>query len=97
VRDAMTKDETKDAICQHVAEAQGCKATELAVALWQAEDLSSLIAELVSEGRLTEVEYVLPNLNYRAKSFLLPGNTSITLSGFLEPTAQRQEESHLGE
>jgi hypothetical protein len=36
-----------------------------------------MIAELCAEGELVEVEYVLPNMTYRVKTFLLPKGTEI--------------------
>jgi len=34
---------------------------------------------LVAEERLIEIEYVLPTMNYRIKSFLLPVGTEIKM------------------
>lgn len=78
----MNKQEQKQLIVDTVTSTQGCKATELAakkdIAL-NCEDLPELIAELIQEDQLVEVEYVLPNLNYRVKSFLLPAHTKVTV------------------
>lgn len=41
------------------------------------QDILALILEMVDEGELVEVDYVLPNLNYRIKSFLLPKGTEV--------------------
>ena len=43
----------------------------------QAGTLPDLLEELVKEGNLVEVEYVLPMLDCRIKSFLLPANTKV--------------------
>ena len=75
-------------ITEVIGSVQGCKATELPVLLreflndpqcsqiYQFE-IPDLIQEMVQEGMLVEVEYILPNMNYRIKSFLLPANTEI--------------------
>jgi len=77
----------KGAICALVEQAQGCKALELIAKLgseqvWVIEEVNSwtaieLIEELVEEGELIEIEYTLPNMSYRVKSFLLPKGTEI--------------------
>lgn len=38
-----------------------------------------LIDEMVKAGDLVEVEYILPTMNYRVKSFLLPKGTKINM------------------
>lgn len=85
----MTKSDMKADIAATVLECQGCKATELVVKLpeWTRKgmydspfDFVELIEEMVDEGTLVEVEYVLPNMQYRIKSFLLPAGTSIRTS-----------------
>lgn len=75
---------------QLVIARQGLKAAELPghlfghgtlSALWSdGLDLSNIIDELVRSGDLVEVEYVLPNISYRSKSFLLPGGTRVRLT-----------------
>ena len=67
-------------VCQVVEEKQGCKATELAADVRIAtagRDLPEAIERLVEKGELLEIEYVLPTLNFRIKSFLLPKGTEI--------------------
>lgn len=76
----MTKDEAKDLIVQVVTEKQGAKATVLAAEerlLAIGYDFPDLVEELVDEDRLVEVEYVLPDMNYRCKSFLLPKGSKV--------------------
>jgi hypothetical protein len=80
----MTKSDMKAAIAAAVLECQGCKAIELLLKLpdWTRKgiyessfDFVELIEEMVDEGTL--VEYVLPNMTYRIKSFLLPAGTEL--------------------
>lgn len=82
----MTKDEFKDVLVKEVEICQGCKATELVskvVAKGMVElahTIDSCIEELVKERRLVEVDYVLPNMGYRSKSFLLPAGSVVKVS-----------------
>lgn len=74
----MTIDELKTKIAERVFELQGCKAVELCAMeelVASNSDLPAILEEMVSEGKLVEVEYLLPNMNYRIKSFLLPAGT----------------------
>jgi len=84
----------KDEIVRIVTEYQGMKATELVTyipltihtkkdLLWvtTTENIIAAINELVKERRLVEVEYVLPNMSYRVKSFLLPAGTQLDVNG----------------
>lgn len=81
----MTRDEAKLIIDLTVAELQGCKSLELIAKLGMnhpdifnsAYEIDDLICELVKEKKLYEVEYILPNMKYRVKSFLLPGGTEL--------------------
>lgn len=43
-------------------------------------DLIQLIDELINEKKIIEVEYVLPTMDYRVKSFLLPFGTNIMVN-----------------
>jgi hypothetical protein len=87
----MTRSEIKQAIKEIVESVQGLKATELAakeelnVLLKEKEtvagvecefDLPELLEEMVVEGMILEVEYVLPSLPHM-KSFYLPAGTRI--------------------
>lgn len=78
--------EIKDFVVQLVADLQGCKATELAVELVSRlhaqgksfeGDLPELLQALIQEGRILEVEYIVPTSNHKIKSFLLPAHTKI--------------------
>jgi len=79
----MTEAEAKDLLVNVVTEVQGLKATELAARLELLElhkadlNIVELIEALVKEKRLVEVEYVLPQMDFRIKSFLLPAQTRV--------------------
>jgi hypothetical protein len=84
----MTRDDVKNRIVEIVTEKQGCKATELCAIheLVLADNgdgngfpIPDLVEELVQEEKLVEIEYVLPSMNYRIKSFLLPAGTQIKM------------------
>jgi hypothetical protein len=75
----------KNRIKQIVEERQGLKTTELVALLVTKEDKSpnlsdtiqAAIQELVHNGEIVELEYVLPNLSYKVKSILFPKGTII--------------------
>jgi hypothetical protein len=74
----------KNLIVAAIEGKQGCKTTELIVipSLIQAVvemrgDFMALIQELIDEGRIIEIEYTVPNLDWRIKSFLLPAGSTI--------------------
>lgn len=78
----MDTSDVKQLICTMVEESQGCKATELVCRIAELHDeelmsfdITFLIQELVDAKELVEVEYTLPNVSYRLKSFLLPKGT----------------------
>lgn len=78
----MTREEAKRLVVETVEGLQGCKATELAacrelVPLFLEIPLVILLEELVREGQLVEIEYVLPALPDRVKSFLLPKGSHV--------------------
>lgn len=58
----------------------GIKATELAtkVAI-VVDDLPEILNYLMQAKRIVEVEFVLPHMEYRVKSFLLPKNTNVRI------------------
>lgn len=74
-------------IVEIVNSSQGLKGTELAVKLAteflsiQSESIIHWIDSCVEEGLIQEIEYVLPNMDYRIKSFYLPMGTSIIVKG----------------
>jgi hypothetical protein len=69
----------------------GIKGTELVTRLttelfrrefkgkFEPSNILQLIEDMVKEGRIREIEYVLPSLDYRVKSFYLPANTEVTI------------------
>lgn len=87
----MTEDAIKDLIVEVIQTCQGMKATELPVKLYehhealfmeicsalQAWSLHKLAADLVKEGRIIEIEYILPDMTNRIKSFYLPKGTQV--------------------
>jgi hypothetical protein len=77
----MKREEIKQVITDVVTRMQGCKATELAsdesLVPLPINDFPGLLEEMIKEGRLVEIEYILPHLSYRIKSFLLPPGTEV--------------------
>jgi hypothetical protein len=49
------------------------------IRLW-ADNYQEAISQLVTEGRLIDLEYVLPHMNYRVKSMLFPAGTEIKIN-----------------
>ena len=87
----MTFEEFKQVIVDTVTDVQGCKATELIAHVAEKleeefanHDFMKALNELLEAGELEEVEYVLPQMDYRAKSFLLPKNTQIFLGSSVD-------------
>ena len=77
----MTIQEAKDKIVETINVAQGVKATQLAVMneiiQLQHFNVPLLLNDLVREGRIVEVEYVLPEMKWRIKSFYLPAGSEL--------------------
>jgi len=77
----MILDEHLDIVERIVNESNGIKAMEMISRVLrecpEIGDLEPIIEELVRTRRIIEVEYILPNMNYRIKSFLLPKNTEV--------------------
>ena len=79
----MTRDEAKQAIIEVINNHQGCKSTEIPAGLLKKSvesifdyGISNLLEELVREDKVIEIEYTLPNMEYRIKSFYLPAKTN---------------------
>ncbi len=65
---------------------QGLKATELVVAAAKKQIFLKPIhiQNAIDLGIIEEIEYIVPNLPYRIKSFLLPAGTTIGRSSMVE-------------
>lgn len=77
----MTRDKAKTLIQETVTNLRGCRRMELIAhdsmgPVIREFDID-IIDEMVSAGELVEIEYVLPTMNYRVKSFLLPAGTEV--------------------
>lgn len=79
---AITKDEAKKILIEWCE--SGVKATEMITKLMDVRpdvfgnmNIPELMEELVRENKIVEIEYVLPSLNFRIKSFFLPAGTEI--------------------
>jgi hypothetical protein len=80
----MKTAQVKQQIVSVVEGRQGCKLTELVADPDLLDAVTSvgrqfidLVNELIDEGRLVEVEYTVPRLNWRLKSFILPAGSEI--------------------
>ena len=80
----MLQSQLEDLIISKVESLQGCKATELATEIAreslgqvEADMIVNVIYILIEEQRLIEIEYELPSMPDRTKSFLLPNGTKI--------------------
>jgi len=88
---AKRLEELKDLICRVVTEKQGIKATALAAVkdflpYHKEFDIPAVTDQLIEEKRLLEIEYILPRMSYRIKSFLLPAGTAARFRGKLNDT-----------
>jgi hypothetical protein len=87
----ITKEELKGRIHNIIVSVQGCKATEL-VTKFDLEmlealdtfDLSTVLTELMYDQKIIEVEYELPEMDWRTKSFFLPFGTKIIVNDFVD-------------
>lgn len=87
----MTREDAKNLVCKTITDAQGIKGPEVPARLgdfWTVVafgdlDLTVLLDELVAEGRIIEVEYVIPQMAERCKSFYLPGGSDVRVKGLL--------------
>lgn len=82
----MTKQDAKNVLVGKITSLQGVKATQLAaeedVAIGLADfNIPELLEELVTEKRLIEIEYTLPDMEWRLKSFYLPVGTQLSVKG----------------
>lgn len=75
----------KETILHMVNTHQGLKGVELAVKVMSVMDpvmfshsvFTVAVSELVRDGELIEIEYTLPQMEYRLKSFFLPKGTTL--------------------
>ena len=77
----MTKQDAMNIVFEIVVGNQGLKRTELVTLIpndvFKEWGFDVVVNALLDEKRLVEIEYVLPELTYRVKGFLLPGNTLV--------------------
>lgn len=76
------REEMKNKLQDIVCASQGIKAVDFAsrkevIDLLHNEDFYDVIEEMIGEKRIVEIEYRLPNMKYRTKSFFLPGETEV--------------------
>jgi hypothetical protein len=82
-------------IVTFVTERNGCKAMDICasseIVVNNAQHkIPDLIEELIDEGKLCEIEYVLPTINYRIKSFLLPKDTELVSTKNFETKSDKE-------
>lgn len=76
----------KELIVKTVNDHQGIKATELAVDVISEnteitpDDYENALSELIRNGEIVEVEYTLPSMDYRVKSWFLPKDSVVVVS-----------------
>ena len=83
----ITVSEARSWVKAFVASVNGCKGVELAsryaeltvVAGGEYPPLCSVLDQLVLDGELIEVEFVLPHLSHAAKSFYLPAGSEVAV------------------
>lgn len=87
----MTKKQVRERLLRYITERQGAKGTELIADLFNRAlnnkeiksiadaNIPEMLETLVAEGRIVEVEYRLPLMAWRVKSFYLPKNTEVRL------------------
>jgi hypothetical protein len=82
---SMTIEEIRSEIINIIISGQGIKTSslipEVPPKFFQAgisgEQILAVIQDLVADGEIIEIEYTLPNMPYRTKSFLLPAKTQV--------------------
>ena len=82
----MTKEQVKEAVEKLICDKQGIKAVTLAsdpeiYKVLDNECFLDIMEELVKEGRVVEIEYSIPSMSYRVKSFYLPGGSVVGVRG----------------
>lgn len=81
----MTKEKLKGIILESIQNSTGMRGVELALTVlnktmplyFETELYQECLGELVAEGEVIELEYVLPEMEYRTKSMFFPKGTQI--------------------
>jgi hypothetical protein len=81
----MTKEELKQVILEVVNANTGMRGVELALKVldrtmpryFESPQYQEALDELVAEGSIVELEYTLPEMDYRTKSIYFPKGTQI--------------------
>jgi len=81
----MTAEQAKERLLEKIVGLQRLKGTEICsipelVIDLQGFDIPELLNEMVKEGQIMEIEYVLPEMNWRVKSFYLPAGTEARIA-----------------
>lgn len=80
----MTREEAEQHVADLVRHYQGIKAFELAAKVPSEvieHNFGDVVESCIKKKMITEVAYMLPGgVNFRAKSFLLPPGTKITIA-----------------
>ena len=84
----MEINELKEILKCEINRSNGLKITELIVMMPRevitrscVDDIYKAIEELVKEKEVIEIEYTLPHMSYKIKSFLLPKDTELCICG----------------
>jgi len=78
----------RDIILKAINDSQGIKNVELSLKVlsiilpleFNTDEFHEELSYLVEEGEILEIEYTLPSMDYRIKSFYLPKGTSIHIT-----------------
>lgn len=81
----MTKEQLKEIILSLIRESTGIRGVELALSVlnktmpryFESEMYQECLEELVKSGEIVELEYTLPDMDYRVKSIFFPKGTQI--------------------
>jgi len=80
--------ELKEILKGEINKSNGLKMAELIVLMPRevitkscVDDIYLAIEQLVKEKEIIEIEFTLPNMSYKIKSFLLPKDTELCISG----------------
>ena len=93
----MTRDEIKSQIKTFINCSHGVKATDLILKLISnnpiTDDLNYItcVEELVKSGDIIEIEFTVPQMDYRIKSFYLPVGTRIKIVDKSKPSRRKHD------